>query len=121
MQVEATNVTGSTLQQMPKAVESIDTGRKNLAKGQMNSAESSSSGNGQSAVQPEEILDRIKSLSENGLYSVRFESDKESEEMLIKVVDNKSGEVLRQIPAEEILGMKNSLSKFSGNIVDTVE
>jgi len=121
MQVEATNVNGSTLQQMPRAVESIDAGRKNMARGQMDSSDNNSSDSVQGSVQPEEILNRIKALSENGLYSVRFESNNETEEMVIKVVDNESGEVLRQIPAEEILGMKSSLSEYRGNIVDTVK
>ena len=118
MQVEAINVTGSSLQQQPKAAESIDAGRKELAKGQVD-AEKSSQGGGNS-VQPEEILSQIKALTEDGLYSVRFENSQEFHEMVVKVVDNKTDEIIRQFPAEEVLGMRASLAELRGQIVNTV-
>lgn len=34
MQVEAINATGTPVQQMPKAAENVDTGRKEIKKGQ---------------------------------------------------------------------------------------
>lgn len=117
MQVEAINVTGSTLQQQPKAAESIDTGRKELAKGEADLEKSSSTD--KNGVQPEEILTKIKSLTENGLYSVRFENNQEFDQLVVKVVDSQTDEVIRQIPAEEVLGMKATLAELSGKIVNT--
>jgi flagellar protein FlaG len=119
MQVEAMSVTGTPLQQTPKASQSVDTGRKNLEKGEAESQESSSTN--QNSVQPEEILDKIKSLTENGLYSVRFESNQEFDAMVVKVVDNETDEVIRQVPAEEVLGMKASLAEYRGQLVNTVK
>lgn len=117
MQVESTNVTGTPLQQPQKAAESVDTGRKNLEKGKAEPQEESSTD--ANSVQAEEILNKIKSLSEDGQYSVRFESDQEFDELVVKVVDNETDEVIRQVPAEEVLGMKASLADFRGNLVNT--
>lgn len=116
MQVDGMNVAGSALQQPPKASESVDTGRKEQAKGQVDLGESSTSSS--SGVQPEEILSQIKSLTEGGVYSVRFENSQEFNELIVKVVDTETNEVIRQVPAEEILGMKASLEELRGNLVN---
>ena len=118
MQVEGMNSTGTILQQYPRSAESIDSGRKNLEKGQQDLQKSSTSDT--NTVQPEEILNRIKSLTDNGLYSVRFENSQEFDQLVVKIVDSKTDEVIHQIPAEEILGMKASLAELSGKIVNTV-
>ena len=117
MQVEAINVTGSSLQQQPKAGEAVDAGRKELAKGQADPEKSSTAD--KNSVQPEEILSQIKALTEDGLYSVRFENSREFNELIVKVVDTETDEVIRQVPAEEVLGMKASLAELRGQIVNT--
>ncbi len=71
-------------------------------------------------VQPEEILSQIKALTENGLYSVRFENSQEFNELVVKVVDTETDEVIRQIPAEEVLGVRAVLDDLRGKIVNTV-
>lgn len=119
MQVEAINVTGTTLQQTPKASEKIEDSRKSLAKGAAEIEESSDSGAAGNAIQPEELLSKIKSLTEDGLYSVRFENNREFNELVVKVVDSETDEVIRQVPAEEILGVKAHLAELRGQIVDT--
>jgi flagellar protein FlaG len=70
-------------------------------------------------VQPEELLQSIKALTDQGAYSVRFEMHKETNELVINLVDQESGEVVRQIPSEEILGMHKMLSELSGNLLQT--
>lgn len=70
-------------------------------------------------VQPEELLQQIKSLTEEGLYSVRFENDERSSELVVKVVDRESDEVIRQVPAEEILKIQATLEDLRGNLVNT--
>ncbi len=70
-------------------------------------------------VNPEEILDRIKEISQNGEYSVRFEKADKMDEIVVKVVDTKTDEVIRQIPPEEILGVKKTLQEFRGLIIDS--
>lgn len=109
------NVTGTTLQRMPQASETVDAGRKNANKEPETDQSSSDTKN----IQAEELLSKIKALTENGLYSVRFENDERSKEMIVKIVDSKTDEVIRQVPAEELLGMKAALAELQGNIVDT--
>ena len=53
------------------------------------------------------------------MYSVRFETDENTKKMVVKIVDNQSGDVIRQIPPEGILGLQKALSEFEGNIVNT--
>lgn len=71
-------------------------------------------------IAPEEVLDKIQSLTENGSYSVRFEMNDNSSDMIIKVVDQDSGETIRQLPAEEVLNIRKSLADLRGNIINTV-
>lgn len=70
-------------------------------------------------VNPEEILDKIKEVSQDGYYSVRFEKNDDLEELVVKVVDKESEEVIRQIPPEEILELRETLRDLRGNLVDT--
>ena len=70
-------------------------------------------------VQPEELLQNIKALTDNGAYSVRFEMYKGTEELVINLIEQESGEVIRQIPAEEILGLHKVLADLRGNLVKT--
>jgi flagellar protein FlaG len=117
MQVQA-NITGTALQQPLKPAESVDSSRKQLEKAEPDLDKSNSSES--NSVQPEEILSQIKSLTEDGLYSVRFEKSPDSEELIIKVVKSESGEVIRQIPAESVLGIKSGLDGLTGQIIHTV-
>lgn len=69
--------------------------------------------------QPEELLQSIKALTDNGAYSVRFEMHKETNDMVINLIDQKSGEVIRQIPPDEILGLHKTLADLRGNLLQT--
>ncbi len=119
MSVEAINATGSSLQQVARAADGVDSGRKDLKKGEVNLEKAAAPES--SNVQPEELLSQIKSLTEDGLYSVRFENNQEFNQLIVKVVDTETNEVIRQVPAEEVLTMKASLESLRGNIVNTVE
>lgn len=115
MQVQA-NITGTALQQPPKPAESVDSGRKNLEKVKPDLEKSSAAES--SSVQPEEILTQIKSLTDNGLFSVRFEKAPDSEQLIIKVVNRQTGDTIRQIPAEDVLGVSAGLGELSGQIIN---
>lgn len=69
-------------------------------------------------VQPEELLDTIKSITQDGLYSVRFEQYKDTSELIVKIMDNKTDEVIRQIPPEELMDLKLNFQELLGNIVN---
>ncbi len=70
------------------------------------------------SIQPEELLNNIKALTEDGLYSVRFEVNQDTNDLIINLVDAK-GEVIRQIPPESIVEMHEHMMDLRGNIVDT--
>lgn len=79
-----------------------------------------SSAEEQSKAQPEELLNQIKALTEDGVYSVRFEQESESHKLIVKIVDQESEEVIRQIPPEELLNLTKHLKELSGSIINTV-
>lgn len=68
-------------------------------------------------IQPEELLQQINALTEGGMYSVRFENDKAGGEMVVKVVDRQTDEVIRQIPPEELLNLTQRMNDLRGNLV----
>ena len=106
---------GGMMQQQLKPAEQIDTGRKNKEALTEESQESSVN----QKIQPEELLDSIKSLTDGGLYSVRFEQDDDMQSLVVKIFDNNTQEVIRQIPAEAILNFKASFEELVGNLVNT--
>jgi flagellar protein FlaG len=70
-----------------------------------------------SKISPSEILDKIRQISEDGLYSVRFEKSDKLDEFIVKIVNPETDEVIRQIPPEDILGAKAKMMELTGNIV----
>jgi flagellar protein FlaG len=115
MEIQA-NITGTALQQPLKPAESVDSSRKQLEKAEPDLEKSSSSES--SSVQPEEILTQIKALTQEGLFSVRFEKSENSDQLIIKVVDSETGEIIRQVPAETVFGISSSLGELSGQLIN---
>lgn len=77
------------------------------------------SSDGQKNVQAEELLNQIKAITEDGLYSVQFENDPLNNELIVKIIDRETNEVIRQIPPKELLELSKHLQELSGNIVET--
>jgi uncharacterized FlaG/YvyC family protein len=50
--------------------------------------------------------------------SVEFTTDTESGAQVVKVVDSDSGDVIRQIPAEELLSFMRNLTRMIGTFID---
>ncbi len=97
------------------AAEQVDRGRAEKKEAPENfvSAESAKK------VQPEELLSHIKAITENGTYAVQFENNK-NEELVIKVIDRETDEVIRQIPPEELQELTKMMNELTGNLVNTV-
>lgn len=49
---------------------------------------------------------------------LQFEFDKETAKMIAKVADVESGEVIRQIPSEEVVRILKALSKLQGLLIN---
>jgi flagellar protein FlaG len=113
--MESLNITGTSMQKMPTTSDQIDVGRKKVAEQPDTAPETTKP----SALPPEELLSKIKGLTENGMYSVRFETDYKTQQLVVKIVDNQTQEIVRQIPPEQALGLKQALTDYEGNFVNT--
>ncbi|GAB6192640.1 flagellar protein FlaG [Desulfocastanea catecholica] len=114
MSVDTISSPGGMTQHPLKAAEIIHSARKR--KDSMSAEPQSADEN--STMQPEELLDQIKSLSQDGLYSVRFEINDEMSGIVVKIFDNETQEVIRQLPSEELLNFKASFAELIGNVVN---
>ncbi|RLB70152.1 MAG: flagellar biosynthesis protein FlaG [Deltaproteobacteria bacterium] len=113
MNIEAVNLQGSSQFQLSKGSDQVSDARKKAVDlVQSEQAE-------KKQIQPEELLKQIKSLTEDGLYSVRFENDERTDGLVVKIVNRENDEVIRQVPAEEMLELKATLDDLRGNIIDT--
>ena len=74
----------------------------------------------ESDISPEELVNQIKSLADNSLYAVRFENNDVIDQMVVKVVDRDTDEIIRQIPPEELIDIRKNLQEIRGGIIDTV-
>ena len=115
MNIDALASTGNNAQARSPVADQIDMQRKNKEK----VADTPQASSSEKMVQPEELLSQIKSVTEDGLYSVRFERD-DNAELIVKIFDNETEEIIRQMPAEELLQLRQTLENLRGNIVDTV-
>lgn len=115
MNIEAVNMAGITQQSLKNPSDDVSSSRKSKESAVQVEQVSTE----KSTVQPEELLKQIKGLTENGSYSVRFENDEEAQQLVVKIVDTESDEVIRQVPAEEILELSSRLEELRGNIVNT--
>ena len=114
MNIEALANTGNMAQTRSPIADQVDSQRKTKEKASDTPQASST----EKQIQPEELLSQIKSVTEDGLYSVRFERSNNSE-LIVKIFDNETEEVIRQMPAEELLQLREALNDLRGNIVDT--
>ena len=64
------------------------------------------------AVEVQQSASNVQQMLAKAAPNLTFTVDKESGRTLIKVIDPATGELLRQIPAEEILRMDKNLDKM---------
>ena len=114
MNIDMTTGVGGAAQQKFQVPDQIDAQRKNMDK----AADTPQSAPAEKGVQSEELLSQIKAITEDGQYSVRFEQN-DSADLIVKIFDQETNKVVRQIPAEELLNLQKALEDLRGNIVDT--
>lgn len=61
--------------------------------------------------------EQIKEFVQASSHNLNFSVDKGSGRIIVKVVDQETGEVIRQIPAEETLAIANSLDTPRGVLI----
>ena len=73
--------------------------------------------NGQiTAEQLEAAIERLNELMKDGQRSLAFSVDKELDEVVVRVMDTKTNEIIRQIPNEESLRFAKNLEGVLGVI-----
>jgi len=116
MNVESIGFTGGAQVTLPNAADKVSEVRK---KKEEAAQEPQAQTAGKNQVAPEELLQQIKGLTEDGVYSVRFERDETLNDLVVKIVNRETDEVIRQVPAEELLKLRATLEDMRGNIVNT--
>lgn len=69
----------------------------------------------------EELEEAVESLREYagwGNFNIGFDTDDETESLVITITDRDSGELLRQIPPEQILKLRDHLQDVLGLVFD---
>lgn len=61
--------------------------------------------------------EKINEFIESFTRDIQFTIDRDSERVVLKVVDRKSGDVIRQIPSEEALEIAKALDELKGLII----
>lgn len=71
-----------------------------------------------SAPSREQVDDAVKKLNESlPTPSLEFSVDHDSKEIVVKLIDQNTKEVLRQIPSLEALEMAKSIDKLQGRMI----
>lgn len=65
-----------------------------------------------------DVLAKLEEFSSNGKNSLMFDYNQDLKELVVTVIDKNSGEVIRQIPSEEMLEIKHALEALSGIYID---
>lgn len=74
----------------------------------------------QAAASPDQLRDVMQQLEEaisTKAQGLRFSLDDESGKTIVKIIDETTDTVLRQIPSEEMLELAKSLDKMQGLLV----
>jgi uncharacterized FlaG/YvyC family protein len=71
-----------------------------------------------SAAEVESTVAAINDVLEQVNVSLRYRIDEKTEDVIVSVVNRDTGEVLRQVPPEEILRMRQRLQELMGVLFD---
>ena len=68
-------------------------------------------------TQVEEAVREVNASLQSRSVGLQFEVDEDTDKLIVKVVDRASGEVIRQIPNEEVVRIAKVLGKAPGLLV----
>ncbi len=66
----------------------------------------------------DQSIEQIQVMMDLRNRSVEFTTDESSGARVVKVVDSNSGDVIRQMPAEELLSFMRNLTRMLGTFID---
>ncbi|NGR07376.1 flagellar protein FlaG [bacterium SGD-2] len=67
--------------------------------------------------QLDDIFQEVNAAMEAWATGMRFEIDEDTQQLVVSIIDNKSGEVIRQIPSDEVLHIAKMISQFQGQLI----
>ncbi len=68
-------------------------------------------------VQIEMAVKSVNATLESRSISLQFEVDRDTDKLVVKVVDRSNGEVIRQIPTEEVVRIAKVMDRQAGLLV----
>lgn len=69
-------------------------------------------------MDPEKLVKKLNETADINKKGIKFEKLDQLNDWIVKVVDKKSGEVIRQIPSEEVVRISKTINEMLGNIYD---
>jgi len=63
-------------------------------------------------------VEKLNSEMRQRRISLSFSIDKDTESVVVRVVDTTSGKVIRQIPPDEILSLRRHFEEMAGKLID---
>ncbi|MDM0118181.1 flagellar protein FlaG [Variovorax arabinosiphilus] len=70
-------------------------------------------------VQVEAAVKQVNAALEIRSIGIQFEIDKDTDKVIVKVIDRNTGEVIRQVPNEEVVRIAKVMGEMSGLLVDS--
>jgi flagellar protein FlaG len=70
-----------------------------------------------SKQQVEAAVDTVNRALQPSNHALEFSLDKQSDRVVVKVVDSETGETLRQIPSEEVLAIAESIDRYQKGLL----
>lgn len=102
-QAPVTQPAGSEATQTAQAVQAADKSQESELSGE----------------QLEQMAEQMDSFIGTFNRGLKFRVDEDSGRNVVTVVDNHSGDIIRQIPTEELLQVISRLAEASGGLIDT--
>jgi flagellar protein FlaG len=75
----------------------------------------------QAQVNPDQLIKAVENLNKTSeLYNqgLHFKVHEETKQLVVQIVNQESGEVIKQIPPEEVLDMEARIGEMVGLIID---
>ncbi len=112
--INAGNVAASSVQ----TAASQQTATQQTSSVQATPSESVQPSQKMSAEEVQVVLDKMNEFMHNGQRNLIFSIDKDTDDMIVKVMDTETQEVIRQFPSEETLKLAKHIEGMLGLILN---
>lgn len=74
---------------------------------------------GQGQQPPADAIETMNKRLEAWSTGIRFEMNDEAQRLVVSIVDNETGDVIRQVPSEAVLQVAKMIVQMQGSSIDT--